>query len=62
MRIRNSLINRYIIHYGTVGRGAKRPLGLWVSNGYDHTQNTPFLNIGFLGKFRGRLYQHTKRM
>lgn len=43
-------------HFGTVGRGGPRPLGLWISSGYDHSVKKPFLNVTLFGRFRGRLY------
>lgn len=48
-------------HFGTVARGAPRPLGLWISVGRDlgHIgvdRPRSFLNVTLLGRFRGRIY------
>lgn len=48
-------------HYGSVGRGAPRPLGLWISNGTDLGvigRDVPrsYINVTLFGRFVGRLY------
>jgi hypothetical protein len=45
-------------HFGTIDvrGGAPAPLGLWISSGYDHSVNKPFLNVTLFGRFRGRVY------
>jgi hypothetical protein len=43
-------------HFGTAARGAPRPLGLWISSGYDTAAKKPYLNVTLFGRFSGRLY------
>jgi len=43
-------------HFGSVGRNAPRPLGLWISSGYDTTAKKPYLNVTLFGKYLGALY------